>query len=259
MPTETALITGASSGIGRELAKLFAANGSRLILVARSEEKLQALAEELRQAHGVEVRVLPADLSRPEAPQQLYERLSAEGTEVDVLVNNAGFGKMERFQDVPNDTYVQMLELNVVSLTQLMRLFLPGMLARRRGGVLNVASTASFQPGPNAAVYYASKAYVRSMSEAVAEELRGTGVTVTALCPGPTKTGFAEVAEMDSMLLFKFAMRADVVANKGYRAFRAGKTTYVPGLGNKVLAFSNRFTPPAIVRKLIKAMQPVGK
>jgi short-subunit dehydrogenase len=261
MPTshETVLITGPSSGIGLELARLFAADRSDLILVARSEDKLQSLANELRTAHGITVDVRVRDLSIPGSAQALFDELERDGRQVDVVVNNAGFGKMARFVDVDADTYARMVELNVATLTLLTRLFLPGMIARGRGGVLNLASTASFQPGPNCAAYYASKAFVRSLSEAIAEELRGTGVTVTALCPGPTKTGFSEVADMDDMLLFKFAMDVQPVALAGYRAFRRGATVKIPGVGNKLLAWSSKVFPSWIVRKVVKAMQPVER
>jgi short-subunit dehydrogenase len=257
VPRETALITGASSGLGWELARLFAADGSDLILTARRVDRLEALAAELQTGHGVHVRVIGLDLSRPGAARELFQQTTADGTQVDVLVNNAGFGKLVRFQDLPVETYTAMLELNVTALTELTRLFLPAMLARRRGHILNVASTASFQPGPNAAVYYASKAYVRSFSEALAEELRGSGVTVTALCPGPTKTGFGEESAMEGTLLFRYAMEAAPVALAGYRAMRRGRTTVITGLGNRVLALNSKLLPGWIVRKVVKWLQPV--
>lgn len=257
MPQETALITGASSGIGLELARLFAADGATLILVARSVDKLERLATELRERHGVAVQVIGKDLSVPGAPQELYDEIVGAGTAVDALVNNAGFGKLARFHEIDLDDHVDMLELNVVALTQLMRLFLPGMVERGRGSVLNLGSTASFQPGPHAAAYYASKAYVRFLSEAVSEELRGTGVTVTCLCPGPTETGFGAVSSMQDTLLFRHAMRAAPVARAGYRAMRRGRTTIVTGMGNKLLAFSSKLMPAPLVRKVVKALQPV--
>lgn len=256
MPRETALITGASSGLGWELARLFAADGSDLILTARRVERLEALAAELRAGHGVHVRVIGLDLSRPGAARELFQQATADGAAVDVLVNNAGFGKLARFQDLPLETYTAMLELNVAALTELTRLFLPPMLARRRGAILNVASTASFQPGPHAAVYYASKAYVRSFSEALAEELRGSGVTVTALCPGPTKTGFGEDSAMEGTLLFRYAMEAAPVALAGYRALRRGRTVVITGLGNQLLALSSKLSPAWVVRKVVKWLQP---
>lgn len=254
---ETALITGASSGLGVEFARLLAADGARLVLVARSVDKLHALAAELRGGHGVDVHVMGCDLSLPGAARQVCDEVAAAGLDVDVLVNNAGFGKLARFDEMPLDVATAMLELNVVALTELTRLCLPGMIARRRGRVLNVSSLASFQPGPNAAVYYASKAYVRFFSEALSEELRGTGVTVTALCPGPTRTGFGDHSEMGGIFLFRFAVDAPPVARAGYRAMRAGRTTLITGLGNKLLALNSKIFPGWIVRKVVQWMQPL--
>ncbi len=257
MARETVLITGASSGIGLELARLFAADGASLILVARRMEPLNALAEELRSRYAVETKVIGKDLSVHGSARELHDEIVATGMQVDVLVNNAGFGKMERFDRISLETYTAMLELNVVTLTQLTRLFLPGMLERNRGKILNLGSTASFQPGPHAAVYYASKAYVRSLSEALAEELKGTGVTVTCLCPGPTHTEFGQTAGMEQTLLFKRAMHVEPVAKAGYRAMRKGTVTLVPGLSNKMLALSSKFLPGWIVRQVVKSLQPV--
>src|SRR5438477_8802051 len=191
---ETILVTGASSGIGRELAKCFAADGSRLILLARKRDALQELADELRQAHETQSEIFPADLAAPGTPTRIFEHLKVHGTKVDVLVNNAGFGAQGAFAELPIDRQLEMLQVNVVAVTHLTSLLLPGMIERRRGGVLNVASTAAFQPGPGMSVYYATKAFVLSFSEAITEELAGKGVTVTALCPGPTETNFAAAA-----------------------------------------------------------------
>src|SRR6266403_224316 len=202
MSIQTALVTGASSGIGRELAKCFAADGCRLILVARKRNALNSLADELRKLHQTQSEVFTADLARPDAASRIFQHTEANGTKIDVLVNNAGFGAQGRFAELPVERQLEMLQVNITALTQLTRLFLPGMIARRRGGVLNVASTASFQPGPGMAVYYATKAYVLSFSEAVAEELRHSGVTVTALCPGPTRTDFAATADVGNSRLF---------------------------------------------------------
>ncbi len=251
---ETALITGPSSGLGMDFARLFAADGSDLILVSRNAQKLDALAEELRAAHGVTVHVLPTDLSQPGSSQQVFEAVNALGLTVDALVNNAGFGHLAKFEKVSSEIYARNIQVNVSALTELTRLFLPGMLERRRGRILNVASTASFQPGPNAAVYFATKAYVRFFSEALSEELRGSGVTATALCPGPTKTGFGELAHMETSPLFRFAVESAPVARAGYRAMRSGRTTLVTGFGNKLLAFSSRIFPAWVVRKVTKAL-----
>src|SRR6201986_3308991 len=187
-PKMTALITGASGGIGLELARLFAADGHDLVLVARSAGKLSSLAEELAGRHNVGVRVIPADLAGAEAPGDIFDELRRDGVSVDALVNNAGVGSYGLFAETDLRTELDLLQINVVALTHLTKLFLPAMIARRRGYVMNVASTAAFQPGPLMAVYYASKAYVLSLSEALAAELKRTGVRVTALCPGPTNT-----------------------------------------------------------------------
>lgn len=244
----TALVTGASSGIGLELARCLASDGYDLVLVARSGDKLQSLADELGGA-----RVLVADLADPAAPA----KVAAEVPAVDVLVNNAGVGDFGPFVDADLDRALSMLQLNVVSLTHLTRAYLPGMVERGSGRVLNVASTAAFQPGPLMAVYYATKAYVLSFSEALAEELRDTGVTVTALCPGPTKSGFQAAAEMEESRLVrgrKLPSSRDV-AEAGVRAMHRGRVVVIPGLPNKILAQSVRLGPRALVRRVVKAMQ----
>src|SRR3954447_6416423 len=219
---ETALITGASSGIGLDLARLFAKDGCDVVLVARSEGKLRELAAELERDCGVTAHVIALDLARPNAAEALVQRLPAD---VDVLVNNAGFGVAGPFVETDLAKELEMIQVNIVALTQLTKLLLPKMVARRRGRVLNVASTAAFQPGPLMAVYYATKAYVLSFSEAIADELRDSGVTVTALCPGPTETGFAAVAGMDQTRLFTLMkpMTSAEVAKKGYEAMKRGR------------------------------------
>jgi len=196
------LITGASRGIGLELAKLFARDGFDLVLVARNESDLANVADELRRNDGVSVTVIPKDLSLPTAAEELYQELQREDIEVDILVNNAGFGLYGPFSSTDLRKELQMMQLNMVTLTQLVKRFLPEMLGRRSGKILNVSSTAAFTPGPNVAVYFASKAYVQSFTEALAEELKGTGVSATALCPGPTSTDFAERAGMAETRLF---------------------------------------------------------
>jgi uncharacterized protein len=255
MPQETVLITGASSGIGRELAKCFAADGSRLALVARSGGLLESLADELRKLHKIDVRTFPVDLARPEAPAQVLSLLQTAGFKVDVLVNNAGFGAQGPVAEIALEQQLQMIQVNVTTLTHLTRLLLPGMIQRKRGGVLNVASTAAFQAGPYMAVYYATKAYVLSLSEALAEELRGTGVSVTALCPGPTKTNFATAAHMKPSALMKMSgMSAEEVARIGHRAFRRGTTVAITDLRNQLLAFSVRLVPRRVVRRIVGAL-----
>src|SRR5438128_1555599 len=201
-----ALITGASSGIGLELAKLFARDEHDVVLVARRADKLKQLAAQLGSAHNIRATVIPADLADPAAPEEIFRALRAADVELDVLVNNAGFGVTGPFLATDAAAELRMIQVNVTALTHLTKLFLPGMLGRGAGRVLNVASTAGFQPGPLMAVYYATKAYVISFSDALAEELRGTGVTVTCLCPGPTKTGFQEAAHMDGVRIFKLPL-----------------------------------------------------
>ncbi|TWT78015.1 NADP-dependent 3-hydroxy acid dehydrogenase YdfG [Posidoniimonas polymericola] len=252
---ETVLITGASSGIGRELARLFAADGARLVLTARREQKLHELANELKRDHGAESIVIPKDLADPAAPRELLDQLKAAEVEVDVLVNNAGFGAIGRFVWLPVERQTAMAQMNVVALTELTRLFTQGMANRKRGGVLNVGSTASFQPGPFMSVYYASKAYVRSFSEGIAYEFRRAGITVTCLCPGPTKTEFGEDSGMESTLLFRYAMPVEQVARAGYNGFRRGKLIVVPGVLNKVLRFVSWASPPALVRLVVGRLQ----
>jgi uncharacterized protein len=256
MAAETVLITGASSGIGWELAQLFAADKSHLILVARRRDKLEQLANQLRQAHGVEVHVLGKDLADPTAPQAIFDELASRKLEVDVLVNNAGFGAVGPLAELPLEKQMQMVQVNICALTHLTRLLLPGMIGRGHGGVLNVGSTAGFQPGPYMAVYYATKAYVLSLSEALAEELAATGVRVTCLAPGATATGFAAAAQLEHAPLFKLGvMDARRVAQAGYRAFRKGTVLCIPGLKNKLGAFAIRFAPRRWVPKITRRLQ----
>ncbi len=254
--SQTVLITGASAGIGLEFARLFAADGAALILVARRTEKLEDLATELRKQHGVAVQVMGSDLSRPEAPREIFEVLKAEGRCVDVLVNNAGFGARGRFAELDTDRQAAMVQVNVMAPTLLSRLFLPGMLERRRGGILNVASTAAFQPGPYMSVYYATKAYLLSFSEALVEEVRGRGVTISCLAPGPTITEFGDVADMSSTKMFRmYAMSGAAVARAGYDGFRRGKVLVIPGALNRLGAFSTRLVPLSAARKVAGWLQ----
>jgi uncharacterized protein len=254
--TETVLITGASSGIGRQLARLFAADGARLVLVARSREKLDELAAELAASHGTEARVIVADLGQPDGPGQVVQALAQARAEVDVLVNNAGFGAHGLVAELGAERQAGIISVNVTALTQLTALLLPAMLERRHGAILNVASTAAFQPGPNQAVYCATKAYVLSFTEALAEETRGTGVRVSCLAPGATDTGFAAEAEMSGTRLFRWSvMDADRVARAGHGGLRHGKTLIVPGMLNRVLAFSVRLSPRGLVTKISAYLQ----
>lgn len=253
---ESVLITGASSGIGLELARLFAADCGNLVLVARSRDKLDALAEELRKAYGINVLVLAKDLCAPTAPSEIHADLTSRNIDVDVLVNNAGFGAIGPVATVASKTLMDMIQVNVAALAHLTRLLLPKMLERRRGGILNVGSTAAFQPGPNMAVYYATKAFVLSFTEALAEELLGSGVTATCLAPGPTATQFGSVSGMEHSLAFKLGMMdAKSVASLGYRGFRQGKPLVITGLKNKLGTVAVRLLPRAIVRKAVKHLQ----
>ena len=235
---ETVLITGASSGIGRELARLFAGDGADLVLIARSEDRLRELAGELAAEYGVTAQIVPADLSQPGSPDQIVETLAQQQIDVDVLVNNAGFGARGPVAGIGVARQLEMIEVNVAALTRLTALLLPRMLERRRGAILNVASTAAFKPGPNSAVYYATKAYVLSFTEALAEEVRGSGVRVSCLAPGPTDTGFAAQAGAGAARLFRRGvMDAGRVARAGHDGLRRGKTLVIPGLRNRALAF----------------------
>jgi uncharacterized protein len=247
MSTITALITGASGGIGYELAKLFARDHYNLVLVARSADKLAQIASEL-QAHGVTMKIIALDLAEPPAPKFLFDQLQRESIAVDILINNAGFGVFGEFAQIPEEEILGQIDLNIRALTELTRWFLPPMIARRGGRIMNVASTAGFQPGPLMAVYYATKAYVISFSEAIANEVRNTGVTVTCFCPGATHTGFAARAGVDKSRLFKLgAMSAEKVARDGYRAMMQGRTLAISGAHNWLVAQSTRFAPRRMV------------
>jgi short-subunit dehydrogenase len=242
------LITGASTGIGLEIARRLARRGDALVITARSAATLEEVAAELRRLGSPEVTVLPADLATTSGAGALLAQLDARGLGIDTLVNNAGFGMAGGFVNLSEAEQLEMVQLNVTSLVQLTRRLLPGMVARKRGRVLNVASTAGFQPGPWMAVYYATKAFVLSFSEALGRELRGTGVTVTTLCPGPTTTPFVTRARMGSTLLFRAGsvMTAGDVADAAVRAIGHGGLE-VPGLMNKLLIQSQRIAPRSMV------------
>lgn len=256
MTDETVLITGASSGIGLELARLFAADNSNLVLVARREEKLRALADELKSEFGVDVFILPKDLSQKNAPNEIYDTIVKEGMHIDVVVNNAGFGARGAVADLDTDMQIDMIQVNVVALTHLTRLFLPGIIERGRGGILNVGSLAGFQPGPNLAVYYATKAYVLSFTEALSEEIKNPNIKITCLAPGPVRTEFGSKSELDDSLLFKLSlMDAEPVVKTGYEGFRKGKVIVLPGFKQNIIPFLLRFTPRFLVRKIVKSLQ----
>jgi short-subunit dehydrogenase len=250
--TQTALITGASGGIGYELAKLFARDHYNLVLVARGTDRLNSVAAELQTQFGVAVKAIALDLAAVPASKFLFDQLQREGTAVDVLVNNAGFGGFGEFAGRPEEEILGQIQLNIMALTHLTRLFLPPMLERHSGKIMNVASTAAFQPGPLMAVYYATKAYVLSFSEALANEVAGSGVVVSCFCPGATDTNFQKRAGMENSRLFKKigAMNVETVARNGYRGLMAGRTVVISGLQNRLVAESVRFAP----RKLVTAV-----
>lgn len=256
---KTALITGASSGIGKALAHEFARDGYHLVLAARSVGKMQALADELQQRYPVTVTVVGADLETSDGAQKLHADIKARNITLSALVNNAGYGTFGEFKDSALAPELAMMQLNMNTVVMLTKLFLPDLIATR-GKVLNTASTAAFQPGPYMAVYYATKAFVLSFSEAIAAELAPHGVTVTALCPGPTASGFQDKADMhaSSLVKGKNLPTSEHVASKGYRALQRGQRVYIPGCMNWSLAQSVRFTPRNIVTALVKRMsQPV--
>jgi len=246
---ETALVTGASTGIGYELARVLAANGHPLVIVARDREKLNALAGELQSEYGVPVGVFARDLSEPGAAEALWSEVSGSKIKIDILVNNAGVGAYGEFQNTPLAELERMQMLNVVALTSLTRLALPEMLARKHGRILNVASIVGYQPGgPRMAVYYATKSYVLSFSKGLAKELAASGVSVTALSPGLTKSSFEARAGASGALLYKLLpqMSASAVAIAGYRGMMRGRKVVLPGTAAKLLAFAGEFPPRAI-------------
>src|SRR3982074_14744 len=264
MPTpdrKTALITGASFGIGLELARIFAREGYNLVLVARSGDKLRQVASELEKAHGARALILAVDRPEPGAPAYVLDQTTRADIQVDGLINNAGFGQYGWFAENDLEECLRQIQLNVTALTHLTRLYLPAMIERAKtkletGRILNVASTAAFQPGPLMAVYFATKAYVLHFSEALANELDGTGVTVTCLCPGATATEFHKRANATGMNLLKFgAMDAHTVAEDGYRALMSGKPVVISGFKNWLLAQSVRFSPRRLVTVIARKTQ----
>jgi short-subunit dehydrogenase len=252
---KTALVTGASSGLGLEMARLFARDGHDLVVVARRREHLEALATRLATEHGVAARVIAEDLADPVAPRRIFEDLQDRRIEIDFLVNSAGFGTNGPFVASDLGRALAMVQVNAAALMHLTHLFLPGMIARRSGRILNIGSTAGFQPGPGMAVYYASKAFVVSFSEALWYELRGTGVTATVTCPGATETEFGRIAgNQESRLFHLGASSAPGVAAHAYRAMMAGKAMSVPGwrakLGLQLLRVGSRRTIRGVTARL---------
>jgi short-subunit dehydrogenase len=250
-----ALITGASSGIGFELARLFAKDSHNLVLVARRGERLKQLSRDLEDHYKIKTLVIAKDLIQSQAAQEIYDMLKQNDITIDYLINNAGFIVYGHFADTNWSEENKMIQLHIATITHLIKLFLPEMLRRNNGKILNVGSTGSFVPGPFNAVYCATKNYILSLSEAIAAELAGTGVTVTALCPGGTKTEFAEKANVknSSGNFFQY-MEAEQVAKIGYEALMKGKRVVVPGTLNKLQIFSTRFIPRILVSKLIKIL-----
>jgi len=239
----TVLLTGASGGLGTEFAHLFAKDGYKLVLVALEGDKLKELAADLERTYRTQSETIVADLSQPSAPGMIFEEITKRSLTIDILVNNAGFGVYGPFVETDLNKELSMMHVNMDALTALTKLFLKGMVERKHGKILNVASTAAFQPGPLSAVYFASKGYVLSFTQAIRSELKGSGVSVTTLCPGPTATGFGKRSGMDNSKLFQRMMKPSVVAKKAYEGLMCGKSIVVPGLKNKLLAFSNRLLP----------------
>lgn len=254
---KTALITGASSGIGKELARIHAEKGGNLVIVARREEKLMELKSELEKKHTIKVVPIVKDLSVLGAAGELYQEIKNANLQIDYLMNNAGFGLRGKFHELSWERQQQMINLNMVSLTELMYLFLPEMVARNQGKILNTSSTASFMPGPLQAVYYASKSYVQFLGDAVAEELHDTNITVTSLLPGATESEFATTAGMDNTAVFKDAVSARSVAEDGYEAMLKGKLNVVSGLtfSQKIMSTLIPFMPKKMLLKQIRQMQ----
>ena len=246
-----ALITGASAGLGVEFARQLSKRGDRLVLVARRKERLDELAKELGNARAVAI-----DLSKKDSAAKLMADVDSNGETVELLVNNAGFGLIGRFADLDATREREMIDLNVGALMDLCRAVAPAMIKRKSGGILNVASTAAFQPGPKMAVYFATKAFVLSLSEALHEELRPHGIKVSCLCPGPTRTEFGDVAGFGGNGLFdRVAMEADQVVEVGLKGLEANDAVVIAGWMNKVTAASTRFAPRSVVRKIAGAIK----
>jgi short-subunit dehydrogenase len=253
----TALITGASNGIGLELAKIHASKGDNLVLVARNISKLNQIKTELESQYKISVHIIGKDLSLPNAPQEVYDELKHKNIVIDYLINNAGFGDYGFFYETKWEKELQMINLNITALTHFTKLFLQDMIKHKSGKIMNVASTAAFQSGPTMAIYYASKAYVLSFSEAIDNEVSDKGVTVTTLCPGPTETGFLEAAALQDSKLFKGKKIAGAkeVAEYGHKAMMQGKTVAIQGFMNRVMANAVRFIPRALAVKVVRGIQ----
>ncbi|QKE71500.1 SDR family oxidoreductase [Arthrobacter citreus] len=253
---ETVLITGASGGIGKELAFLFAKDGFNLVLVARSYENLLKVKSEIESYSNNKIHLFSKDLSKENEITSLQKELIEEKIQIDYLVNNAGFGLFGEFVNTSLDEELNMIDLNIRTVTHLTKLFLKGMVERNKGGVMNIASTAAFQPGPLMAVYYATKSYVLSFSEALSNELKGTNVKITAVCPGATETNFGDRANMHESKLFQSGVgNVKDVAKVAYKGFNDEKTIVIPGVTNKILATSVRFMPRKLVTNVVRSIQ----
>jgi short-subunit dehydrogenase len=252
----TALITGASNGIGLELAKIHASKGGDLVLVARNKSKLDELKSELEKQFGVSVYTIGKDLSAIDAAQKVYEETNKQNIQIDYLINNAGFGDFGMLEESDWNKQLDMINLNITTLTHFTKLYLQDMVKRRSGKIMNVASTAAFQPGPTMSVYCATKAYVLSFTEAVSNEVSNKGITVTALCPGATETGFQAAGGLDESELFKGKKlpTAKEVAEYGYKSMIKGKTVAIHGIMNNIMSTSIRFIPRALVLKVSRKM-----
>ncbi len=254
---KTALITGASMGIGYELARKFAKKGHNVLLVARSEDKLKVITKELEAEYGIKADYITADLSKENIAQNVYDEVKRRGINIDFLINNAGFGDFGMFNETAWNKEKQMIDLNITTLVHFCKLFVTDMIAQKSGKIMNVASTAAFQPGPTMAVYYATKSFVLSFSEAISNELEGTGVSVTALCPGATESGFQAAANLEESKLVKGKKlpTSAEVAEYAFDAMMANKVVAIHGFMNTIMATSVRFTPRFMVRKMVRFIQ----
>lgn len=257
MNKKVALITGASSGIGREFARIHASKGGNLVIIARSEDKLRELKEELEKKYQVNVKIIVKDLTSPQAPQEIYNEVKEAGIKIDYLINNAGFGGRGFFHERPMELDLQMIQVNIVALTTLTRLFLPDFVQRNEGKILNVSSTAALMPGPLQAVYYATKAYVAFFSNAIAEELRDTNITVTNLMPGATDTGFAKTSDMNNTGVFAKPVSPATVAKEGYEGMLNGKLDVISGLSasQRLMMATIPFAPKKMLLKQVYDLQ----
>ena len=258
---KTALVTGASTGIGNELSRLLAQDGYNLVLIARNEEKLKKLSTELEEKYNIFAKVIVKDLSSPNSPQEIFKETQEQELNISVLINNAGYGSFGEFLDLQIENEINMLQVNILSLTNLTYLYGKEMIKMGSGKILNVSSTAAFQPGPLMTVYYASKAYVLHFSEALANELKNKNITVTTLCPGPTKTNFQQRAEMleSKLVNGKRIMNAALVAAGGYKGMKAGRTLVIPGIQNKMLSIGVKLLPRGIVTRFVRSIQESRK